>query len=133
MAAQEIIDLDAGQSDTVGVRIDGTVYELPGDIPVPEFLYIARLVDSLGKDTASGPETLEELYERVFDLFRVHQPDLEDLPIGPSRLGKLVMELYQRLSDIGGAQSKPGRPPKPPARRGGTSKSRAKSRPGDSK
>lgn len=127
--AQKIIDLDVVVPEKVGAQIDGVVYDLPGDIPVPDYLEIARLADSLddeaddGADPEAAGEKLQALYDRVMDLFRVHQPDLDELPIGPQRLASLVVQLYTGLAD----QDEPERPTKP--RRAGTRSTSPKRKP----
>ena len=121
--AQRIIDLDVIVPERIGVKIDDEVYDLPGDIPVPDYLAIARLTDALGDEAENAGETFEELYERVIDLFRVHNPDLVDLPLGPTRLGALVVQLYTQAAE---EDAPPARPTK--AKSGTRSTSRTKSK-----
>lgn len=97
--AQKIIDLDAAVPDSIGVKCDGEIYELPGDIPIPRFLEIERLVNKLNSPEETDAGTLERLYEMVLDLFREGDPDIEELPIGPHRLGALVVQLYSSAAD----------------------------------
>ena len=94
--AQKIVDLDAAVPENLAVKCGGVIYDLPGDIPIPDYIEIERLVDALNDPEAegSGQERLQELYDRVLELFRIKQPDLEKLPIGPRRLGVLVVSLY---------------------------------------
>jgi hypothetical protein len=99
MAAQRIIDLDAAVPEGIAVKINGEKYLLPGDIPVPDYLEIARLSEKLSTGDEASAEALEGLYEQVLDLFRIEQPDLEDLPIGPERLGTLIMGLYSAAAE----------------------------------
>lgn len=124
MPAQKIIDLDAAVPESIGVKIDGVVYELPGDIPVPDFLAIARLLEDLGdaSEDADPARALSQLYEAILDLFRkentlpTNAEGEEELPIGPQRLGNLVVELYADAAedDAGKAPRKAA-----PARRNG--------------
>lgn len=121
MPAQRIIDLDAVVPETIGVKIDGEVFELPGDIPVPTFLAIGRLLEDLGGEPEDAGNALEDLYERTLELFRVHQSDLEELPIGPKRLGTLIVELYTEAAEAD--EGKDEAPP--PSRRNGSSGTRS--------
>lgn len=123
--AQRIIDLDAVVPDSIGVRIDGEVYELPGDIPVPDFLAIGRLLEDLGEENPDqAGDALQQLYDRTLDLFRIHQPDLEELPIGPKRLGTLIVELYTEA-----AEEDEGKEQAAPPRRNRSAGTRSTSRP----
>lgn len=105
--AQRIIDLDAVVPENVAVRIDGETYELPPDIPIPDYLAIARTIEAL--DSARPEDAVNQMgdiYERVLDLFRINSPEIEDLPIGPRRLGELILQIYGE----GGEEEKPARP-----------------------
>lgn len=118
---QRIIDLDAVVPESIIVKMSGEEYELPGDIPVPDFLEIARIMDEI--ETGAVPEegessSLQRLYELALDLFRQMDPTIEELPIGPARLGRLVVMLY-----TGAADGDPGKAPVParkPTRRRST-------------
>lgn len=128
MPGQRIIDLDAVVPEDIVVKLtveeDGRSverkYPLPSDIPIPDFLRIARTLDSLtnlGADEAA--EALEDAYELVLDLFRIKSPSLESLPIGPRRLLALIVQVY-------GEEDTP-EPDRPTRRRNGTrSTSRSK-------
>lgn len=112
---QRIIDLDAAAPEDLGVKCGGKIYDLPGDIPIPDFLEIERAVAVLeGREEApegtTATDALQRLYDLVLDLFRVKQPDLEKLPIGPVRLGALIVQIYSAAGDADGAGG--GRPPK---------------------
>lgn len=103
--AQRIIDLDAVVPETIGVRIDKVIYDLPGDIPVPKYLKIARLTDELAEPGEGSGGVLEALYDEVVDLFGELNDLPEDdegkvsLPIGPTRLGALVIQLYAQAAE----------------------------------
>jgi hypothetical protein len=111
---QRIIDLDVAMPQSVAVKVRGKLYDLPGDIPVPDFLEIQQLTEELetavegGNDDGSD-ETIAELYERVMDLFRIENPALENLPLGPRRLGALVVQLYAGAAEEDGATEDPPR------------------------
>ena len=125
--AQRIIDLDAVVPETIGVRIDKVVYDLPGDIPVPKYLRIARLTDELADPGEGSGGVLESLYDEVVDLFAelnelpVDEDGTVSLPLGPTRLGALVIQLYASASEADSP-----RPTK--ARRAGT-KSTSRTKP----
>lgn len=125
MSPQRIINLDAAVPEAITVVIDGENYELPGDIPIPDFIEIERLMKQLGDPETAGAETLEALYDCVLGIFQVKQPDIEELPIGPQRLGSLVFQLYAGAADEdeGKAEAAPARPT-----RGTTSTSKRKKR-----
>lgn len=128
--AQKIIDLDAAMPEDVGVRMGGEVYPLPGDIAIPDYLELERLLNAV-----DNPEELEEgeeapfkqLYDFVLELFQIRTPDLEKLPIGAQQLGSLVVQLY---SGAAAADEEESAPPQRPARNGtrSTSSRRKRSR-----
>lgn len=120
--AQKIVDLDVVAPETFGVKIDGEIYQLPGDIPIPDYIEIERLTNGLTDE--NDPTSIRDLYERVLDLFRIHQPELEELPIGPMRLGALVVQLY-----AGGIEEdEEERPTKPRGTRSTSRKRQTRSR-----
>lgn len=124
--AQRIIDLDVALPEGIDVVINKETYSLPGDIPVPDFLEISRLTDRI-EDPKTKPEEvnglIEEIYDRVMELFRLENPDLEELPLGPQRLGALVVQLYAGAAEEDGADD---RPPKRKAGTRSTSRSKTK-------
>jgi hypothetical protein len=98
--AQRIIDLDSVLPDSLVVKLGGEEYSLPGDIPVPDYLELARLFEALGDEPVEGEEPpLAQLYELVLELFQRENPGLESLPIGPRRLGRLVLMIYTGAAD----------------------------------
>ncbi len=124
-----IIDLDEVLPADVVVRIEGAEYPLPADVPVPDYLAIARLIDELESAEAqeqSPVDRLEELYERVLDLFRLKTPDLKELPLGPRRLGELVLQIYGEEPDEPAANGaeRPTRPAAPAGTRSTKSRPR---------
>lgn len=132
--AQQIIDLDQAVPESLIVKLGGKRYKLPGDIPIPDYLAIQRLSNSITEaageaDGEQVAQVMEELYERVLELFRIEQPDLEELPLGPQRLGALVVAIYTRAAEEDADATDP------PTRRAGTrsSSSRRKSRSRSSK
>lgn len=90
-----IIDLDVAAPDDVEVVAHGETYLLPGDIPVPDYLAIVKASEALDEAEGEGAlEAAERLYERVLDLFRVRQPDMDRLPVGMGQLVRLIQSLY---------------------------------------
>ncbi len=125
-----IIDLDVLVPDDLAVRIDGELYKLPSDIPIPEYLRLSRTWDRVrelqdgektAEDAAEATELLEDLYEQILALLRSQQPDLEDLPIGPRRLGALIISIYADLA----TEEEPERPTKPRTGTRNTSRKRS--------
>lgn len=125
--AQRIIDLDAVLPDALVVRVGGEEYTLPGDIPVPDYLELARLFEALGDEPGEGEEPpLAELYEFVLELFQRENPGLESLPIGPRRLGRLVLMIYTGAADSDDDPKEPAAKAKPRKAAGTRSTSRKK-------
>lgn len=89
--SQKIIDLDALVGPPLKVRLNERVYKLPPDLPAPLFLKISSYADS-GLDEA---EMAADLYDELVELFRVHQPDLEELPIGIAQMVAAIPTIYQ--------------------------------------
>jgi hypothetical protein len=115
---QIIIDLDDAAPEDVGVKLGGKIYALPGDIEIPTLLKIERLMTQLGDPEADEAAAADqggaflELYDEVLDLFRIREPDLEELRIGARQLGQLVVRLYTAAADQDESQAGGGRPPK---------------------
>jgi hypothetical protein len=112
------IDLDELAPEPKGVKLGGTRYLVPADIPLPLSIRLSRLSGEPDDSSAT------DLYEEVLALFRVHQPDLKSLPIGASQLFSTILAIY-------GPKKEPDpTPAKPRAKRAGTkSTSRNQSRP----
>lgn len=89
--SQKIIDLDALVGPPKKVKLGGDIYKLPADLPAPLFLKISTYADS----EMDEAEMFADLYDELLDLFRVHQPDLDDLPIGVAQLVLAVPKIYQ--------------------------------------
>lgn len=119
--ATKIIDL----SDVVGpplkvrLQADGPVYKLPADLPAPLYLKVSAYGDS----EMDEAEMAEDLYEELLDLFRVHQPDLAELPIGMVALITAIPQIYGGSSDA--AEDEGGAPPS----RAGTRSTKRKTSP----
>jgi len=108
MPASEIRDLDVLLPQPIRVKLGGREYLVPGDIPAPTFLRLQELAqeaDAEGADSADNLAVMRELYEMLLDLFRVHQPDVEELPIGLGQMVAAVGQIY------GGQAAPPTTPP----------------------
>jgi hypothetical protein len=111
--SQTIIDLDRAVPERLSVRVEGEIFDLPGDIPIPDFIEIERLSASLTEPAEDGPsptDLLEALNDKMLELFQIHQPDVEKLPLGPRRLGHLIPQLYAGAAESDGGDE--NRPPK---------------------
>lgn len=90
-------DLDALAPPLKRVRLAGKIWKLPGDMPMPLMLRI----QNYGPRTEAGEDEvvlLAELQDELLALFKVHQPQLKELP----EIG--VLTLLQSLGAIyGGA------------------------------
>ena len=130
MAQQRIIDLDAVMPESLIVKMGGEEYKLPGDIPVPDYLELSRLFERLADTPEEGEDpALLQLYDLVLDLFQRENPDVEELPIGPRRLGRLVLMLYTGAADSDDPKVEETPKPKPRRRAAGTKSSSRKSPP----
>lgn len=108
------IDLDDLVPADITVRVRGEEYVLPGDVPVPEYLELSRLAGEIADGGTDDPErAVVDLHDHLLTLFRVHQPDLEELPVGPRALLPLVFRYLDAPAD---EEAAPARPP----RRAGT-------------
>lgn len=97
MASQKIIDLSDFVDEPKQIRFEngGEVYKLPADIPVPLYIRLTTLQD----EELDEQEATQEIYHELLDLFRIHQPDMEKLPVGMGQLLAIVPRVY------GGAQA----------------------------
>lgn len=118
--AQRIINLDEVIPEGITVVMNGEDYALPGDIPVPMFLDMSNVMDKLQSGEAAE-EDLERLYDLALELFQSEDPSIESLPIGPKRLGALIVQLY-----AGDEEPTPKAEPKPKRRAAGTANSSRK-------
>ncbi len=111
------------------VRIRGTDYQLPGDIPAALFVRV-QAVASAGEDAT--PEQAEAVYAELLGVFRDYQPDLERLPLGLNEMVLAIGIIYGEGDEDGadGAAPPTGTPttPKPKPRRASTSKKSRSSR-----
>lgn len=91
-----IIDLDEAIPQDIEVVLNGETYLLPGDIPVPDMLAMESLTRRFDaeKDAEKLGEIVGEMNEQVIELFRVRQPDIEDLPMSAKQLFQVVTAVY---------------------------------------
>lgn len=128
MPEQTIVDIDELLPPPPQLRIDGEVYNLPADILIPDLIEVERLVKAAD---AGEPGSVEALYRKVSEIFAEHNVLEEDedgpiLPIGPRRLGAIVVRFFLNPpSAEEGDEPKP-RPRKRAAGTRNTSKPRAK-------
>lgn len=124
------IDLDDLIPQDITVRIGGEEYLLPGDVPVPDYLELQRLSAGIVDGDTDDPEgTVVALHDRLLDLFRVYQPDMEVLPVGPRVLLPLVfryLDAPMETPQEDGAPVRPTRPGGTPTKNGGSPRSRTK-------
>lgn len=86
----DIIDLDEILPDDKRVKLQGTIYTLPPEIPVELFLRINKMSD----DGVAEDQQVGRLYEEILELFRYKQPDLEKLPLGLGQLMGAISQIY---------------------------------------
>lgn len=132
------IDLDDIILEDHKVKLGGQIYLLPGDLPIEEMLSLSRAWERMnaGIGGTDGDELVDDLYQRVLALFRVRQPDLEELPIGVLAVARLIVRLYSGPDDDepAGRAADPTPPPKAGAGRArGTTQTSKKKRRSPSK
>jgi hypothetical protein len=131
--SQKIVDLDAALGEPIRVKLKGTIYKLPPDLPVELWLALGETDDdTAGEDAAELTPAqkaeamrveVEDLYTMILDLFREHQPTLEKLPIGMGQLVTLIGNVYGQKPDQDAAE---GKAPRTTARRGRQTSSRSR-------
>ena len=90
------IDLDEIVPDDIHVRLNGEIYRLPGDIPVPDRLRFELLLERITdrSDPRAANEASREAYERLLAMFQARQPTMENIPVGWERLLPLILEVF---------------------------------------
>lgn len=117
----KVVDIDAVVPDAIGFRIDGEIYELPGDIPVPTYLQLAELFDRVDDRDTAGEDraaAMQDIYDLLLELFQDRNPNLDTIPVGPRRAAVIVMALYNG----DGEEQEPEEAPKARKRPAGTKK-----------
>jgi hypothetical protein len=93
----ESYDLNLLAGEPISVTLGQTDYLLPADLPIPTLLKIEALkqrTQGLEDDEEANIEALKELYAEVRALFRIHQPELGDVPIGMGQLYGFIGLVY---------------------------------------
>lgn len=118
------IDLDEIAPDPVRVKLNDVIYQLPGDIPIPDYIALDELARrALVEDDMSEMNSIfDDISARLLGLFQEYQPDLEALPVGPRTLLPLVLGY---LNGTDASQPEPDDAVPPP--RGGTRTKRSTS------
>lgn len=91
-----IIDLDLIAPLGVIVRKDGTDYKIPGDPPVSLWLSIVDANDqwAAAQSSAETNEALILFHDRMLELFRIENPDMDSLPFGPAGMFGVLAGFY---------------------------------------
>lgn len=84
----EITDFDALIAPPKRVKLEGTWYELPADIPLELMLAIGSA------EAAQGEEGIAGMRAQMLKLFQIHQPKLTALPGTLTDLVTLVPLVY---------------------------------------
>ena len=91
--ATEIIDLDELLGSPKKVKLGGTVYTLPAQIPVPFYLSMKQKQQAR-QESDDEQDIVEALYTECLELFQVHQPNLKELPIGIGQVIEAIGRIY---------------------------------------
>lgn len=109
-----IINLDEAGifAAPLNVRLKGRDYLLPADLPAPLYVEIQLLSAMTGPDidAEAANEATLRVYGKILALFREHQPDLEDIPLGISEMVEVVGIVYADA-----VEADDGAPADPPA------------------
>lgn len=97
--AQRLIDLDkAGVlSEPLAVRLRGTDYQLPGDIPAPLFVRVQQVASSGEPDE----EIALALANELLSLFQTYQPKMDRLPLGLNEMVAVIGYVYSQGDEEG--------------------------------
>lgn len=98
--AARIIDLDLIGPPPLVIRKGGVEYRLPGDPPTDLWLALVAAQDAY---QAAAPEDIQEAlqtyHDRMLDLFRIEQPDMETLPFGSAGMFAVLCGFYGGFDD----------------------------------
>jgi hypothetical protein len=99
--AHLVINLDESgvTADPIDVILHGETYRLPGDLPAPLYVKLLALREraqtaSAGEAEGATQELNLQLHDELLALFRLHQPDLERLPLGVNEMVLAVGYIY---------------------------------------
>lgn len=131
----DLIDLDAVVAPDLRVKLNGTVYRLPGDAPTEQLLRLQVLANRLDRESdGKNPEELlemrEELSAEIADLFRIREPDLDDegLDLSDAQAVELMRRLFEAYYPGGDGEDEEGGARPTPARTRPKRKSAPRSR-----
>lgn len=120
-----IRDLDLLTSEPIEVKLAGWTFKLPADCPIPLILKVEKAKEAAGsEDPEEAEKALLDIYAEILALFRVHQPDLDSVPISTTQM-LLFLPLVYGASD---EDEGPADPPTKPTAKKRTGKTAAKSR-----
>src|SRR4051794_22238222 len=95
------IDLDLLVGEPLTVTLGGTQYKLPADCPIPVALKTQYLAEKIQAQEAGeevsredADKAVKDLYDVILDLFQVHQPGIESLPLGTVQLLTFTRRVY---------------------------------------
>src|SRR4051794_31862207 len=88
------LSLLAGEPIQVTLVKDGPVYLLPADIPIPTMLRIEAFREKASQDEDLDQDAVLGFYQDVLSVFQVHEPDMKELPVGPSQLFGILTAVY---------------------------------------
>jgi hypothetical protein len=105
------------------VELGGKDYEFPGDPPIPMVMDVDKAVRALADAGDDASEThLDAIYKSVLALFRLCDPQLEELPVGPRALVPLALAVVSPEQYIKDKEAANGGPPPAARKRAGTAK-----------
>lgn len=121
----EIVDIDALVPDDVVFRYRQQEYTIPGDLKVGDTLELYALLQRLAHAEAKGTAAelkriLGQCEAALLPIFKVHQPDMVELPFGAAGLGAVlrrVLELIGMLETVSALEDDVPDPPNRAARR----------------
>jgi hypothetical protein len=124
MPAIRVVDLDELFVPDVAVVIGGERYIVPGSPPMDYFLWMNDFIERTGGENAVTMDDVKALYEHTLALLRIHQPDLDRVPIGSAACFAFFNRVYMAGNTDGeDAEARPTR-----ATRGATKSRPARSR-----
>lgn len=123
----KIIDLDELIAAPKRVSIQGVTYTLPGELPVPLYLKLKSTEEPVA-DGDEENDRVEELNGLLLELFRVHQPDLEELPLGLTQMFTVIPRVYGAANILEEEDDEGDANPNLPATRARTGKGSTQSR-----
>ncbi len=105
MPAEKLVDvdLDALAPRPKTVKLDGKVWKLPGDMPLPLFFQLQAYEQRI-EEGVTESVLLAEMSDALLSLLKVHQPQLKELPgIGLQTLVAALPAIYSGGAAVGEA------------------------------